>query len=92
MFVALLYRGRETDMMQGAFVVIKAEQERTDLFPSFMIAEPADYTIGAAVILDLLHAVTFAGSVFHVAPFGDDSIERVSNLRQTTLLHRECWS
>ena len=69
-------------MMQKPFAVIKAEQKRTYLFLSFVVAETSDDAIGAAIVLDLLHAVTLAGTVCHVAALGDDSIQRVSNASQ----------
>ena len=44
----------------------------------FVVAEAADHAVGAAIVLDLLHAVAVAGAIGQVAPLGDDAVERAA--------------
>jgi len=46
--------------MQHALAVIKAKQQRTHHRLAFVVAKAADHAVGAAVILDLLHAGALA--------------------------------
>src|SRR3954471_6641962 len=70
---------READVIELAAVVVEAEQQRADHGLAFVVAEATDHAVGAAVILDLLHAVAVARAVRHIASLGDDAIKRTAN-------------
>src|SRR5262249_44543453 len=74
LFLALDGRG-ETDMMQQALLVVEAEQQRADDILSFIVPEATDHAVGAAVVLDFLHAGAVARAIFDIAPFRDDTVE-----------------
>ena len=75
-------------MMQQALVVIEPEQQRADHRLAFVVAKAADHAVGAAVVLDLLHAVAFAGAVGQIAPLGDDAVERRADALEPALARR----
>src|SRR5262249_22828007 len=52
--------GRKSDVMQQAVVVIESEQQRAHGLAVRAVAEAADYAIGAAIVLDLLHGSALA--------------------------------
>src|SRR5262245_9528845 len=61
-------------MVQKA-VVVEPQQQRSDHGFSFVVAEAADHAVGAAVVLDLLHAGALARLVGQIAALGDDAVE-----------------
>src|SRR4051812_38889634 len=81
-----LDRGGESDVMQQPCIVVEAEQQRTDDFPPVQsvgrVAKPADDAVGAAKILDLLHAVAIAGLVWQVDAFGDPAVKTAARLAE----------
>jgi hypothetical protein len=62
--------------MKLAVIVMEAKQQRSDHGLTLVVAEAANDAVGAAIILDLLHAAAIVGPVRQVAPLGDDAIER----------------
>src|SRR4051812_33854830 len=72
--------------MQQACVVVEAEQQRAHdvLSVEFVrsVAKPADDAVGAAKILDLLHAVAIAGLVWQIETLGDDAVKTAAGLRE----------
>ena len=53
-------RGGEADVMQKTVIAVETEQQRADDRLTLVVAEAADHTIRAAVVLDLLHSGTIA--------------------------------
>src|SRR5262249_32105755 len=66
--------------MQKTVIAIEAEQQRADDGLALVVAEAADHTIRAAIVLDLLHSGTVARAVFQVAALGDDAVEHYANV------------
>ena len=50
-------------MMQQPVLIVEAEQQRADKRAAFVVAKAADHAVGAAVVLDLLHAAAIARAV-----------------------------
>src|ERR1700704_1464524 len=73
---ARLDGGGEADMGEQGRPVIEPEQQRAHDLLAFVVAEAADPAVGAAIILDLLHAAAVAGRIGDVAALGDDAVER----------------
>ena len=63
-------------MVERAFVVEQAEQQRTDVRtgPVLVPAEPRHHAVGRALVLDLEHRA-LAGLVRGVEPLGHDAVE-----------------
>src|SRR4029077_16363923 len=72
--VLALDRGGEADVMQQPVLIVEAKQQRADKGAAFVVAKAADHAVGAAVVLDLLHAAAVARAVRKIAPFGDDAV------------------
>ena len=68
--------------MQQTIRIIEAQEERTDHFRSFAIAESPNDAVRAAVVFDLLHPVAHTRSVVEIQAFGDDTVKRRSSLRE----------
>ena len=72
-------------MVEQALIVVEPEQQRADDWLALVVAEAADHAVGAAVVLDLLHAGAVAGLIRQVAPLGDDAVERRADLLEPFL-------
>lgn len=71
----LIADGRgETDVIEGSFLIVKAEEQGTDFAFLIEIPEPADNAIGSPLCLDLLHAGPFARLVRKIVTFGHDAV------------------
>src|ERR1700719_317743 len=68
-------------MIEQAFVVVEAEQQRSDDRLFFKIAKTSDDAIGGALAFDFLHAGALTALVGQVAALGDDSVERGAHLK-----------
>src|SRR5258708_21580322 len=67
--------GTEADVVEFVFVVVEAEQQRTDLATFLRPTEASNNAIGGTDTLDLDHSVALTGAVFAVKPLGDHAIE-----------------
>src|SRR5688572_30742884 len=65
----------ESDVLEQSILVVQTEQHRADHSRLAGVAEPADYAIGRAHTLDLLHSRALARAIRQVHPLGDDSVE-----------------
>src|ERR1700722_12064873 len=68
-------------MIEQAFLVVEAEQQRSDDRLFFKIAKTSDDAIGGALAFDFLHAGALTALVGQVEAFGDDSVERGAHLK-----------
>src|SRR5262245_6483747 len=83
--VLALDRRGEADMVKETFAVVEPEQQRADNRLAFVVAEAADYAVGAAIVLDLLHAAAVARPVFRVASLGDNAVKRGAHALEPAL-------
>jgi ferritin-like metal-binding protein YciE len=87
--ILVLDRRGEADMMQQAAGIVESQQERADDTSALVVAETADDAVGAAVILDLLHAGPVAGPISEIAPLGDDAVKHFARPPQPSLGFRK---
>ena len=85
-------------MVQQSLFIVETEQQRADdvLAAEFVggVAEAADHAIGAAKLLDLLHAIAVAGLIRHVGSFRDYPVAAAAGICQPIFCRRiacRCW-
>ena len=61
------------------------KQERADHRFAFVVPEAANHAVGAAVVLDLLHAGAFTRAIVEIAALGDDAVEQGANVLEPAL-------
>src|SRR6516165_3745868 len=74
-FVLAVDRRGESDLIKPAFMVIEAQQQRSDEGTTLVVTKAANHTIRTAEVFDLLHAAALTASVIKIAALGDYAIE-----------------
>src|ERR1700722_7513900 len=90
--VLLLDRRGEADVVEQAAAIVEAKQQRADDVCALVVAEAADHAVGAAVVLDLLHAGAIARAIIEVALLGDHAVKRGAGAAQPFLRFGEFCS